>query len=284
MISALNRLPDGSIELTITIPWEKVNQTYQKTLTDLAKKTTVNGFRKGKAPLGKVEQQVGKAAIYEQVVRALIPEVYLEAIKEHKLSPILAPQTQLISAEEKKDWQVKVITCELPKVKLDEYEKAVKTALAGEKIWTPDKAGQKSDTAELETQCLEKIFKALLKTVNVSLPKILVEDEVNRRLSRLIDQTAKLGLTVEQYLTSTGKTTEEIRTEYRRQAEETLKLELILSAIADQKKITISDSEVEKMIQSLPGQEKEKIDTPTQRAYIRQLLRKRQVIDNLLKL
>ena len=113
----------------------------------------------------------------------------------------------------------------------------------------------------------------------------VTEDEVDKMLARLVDQVSRIGLTVEKYLASHGKTSEQLRSEYENQAEQTLKLEMILSQIADQQKVTIKDEEVEKMIKAVPDQKTQKtMDTPAQRAYIRQLLRKRGVIDSLLKL
>jgi FKBP-type peptidyl-prolyl cis-trans isomerase (trigger factor) len=286
MISALNRLSDGTIELTITIPWKKVTEEYQKSLTKLAKNTAIKGFRKGKAPIKKVEENLGKSAIYEEVLKTLIPFVYIEALKKHNLKPIINPQITVISLQENKDWQIKATTCEIPKVDLGDYQEAVRKTLASEKIWTPakDKTKPPLDQKD-ESVRLEKIFKTLLTTANVQIPEILIQDEVNRMLSRLIDQTGKLGLTVEQYLASIGKTSEQIRGEYYQQAEESLKLELILATIADEQKIEISEDEVQKLIQAVPDEEtKKSLDTQTQKAYIRQLLRKRRAIDNLSKL
>jgi len=92
-------------------------------------------------------------------------------------------------------------------------------------------------------------------------------------------------LTVEQYLASIGKTSDQIRTEYHQQAQDSLKLELILAAIADEQKIETSEEEVQKLIQAVPDEEtKKSLDNQAQKAYIRQLLRKRKVIDNLSKL
>lgn len=248
MISALNRLSDGTIELTIIIPWKRVAGEYQ-----------------GKAPIKK-----------EEILKTLIPAVYIEALKEHNLKPIINPQITVISLQENKDWQIKATTCELPKVDLGDYREASRRALASEKIWTP---------AKDESVRLEKIFQSLLATAKVQIPEILIQEEVNRMLSRLIDQTGRLGLTVEQYLASIGKTSDQIRTEYRQQAQDSLKLELILAAIADEQKIEISDSEVQNLIQAAPDEETKKtLANPAQKAYIRQLLRKRQVIDNLNKL
>jgi len=284
MISALNKQTDGTLELTITIPKKRVATAYKKTLSQLVKETEIKGFRKGKAPLKKVEETIGKTKIYEEVLKSLIPEVYVEAVKEQKVKPIINPQISVVSLQEGKDWQIKATTCELPELKLGDYKGEIKKALASEKIWVPGKDKEKK-TEEKESEQLGKIFQILLKTVKTQIPELLIQEEINRMLSRLVDQTGRLGLTVEQYLASIGKTSEQIRQEYRQQAEESLKLELILSAIADKEKVQINDSEVQKMIDAAPDEKTRKaMETPAQHAYIRQLLRKRKAIDKLSKL
>lgn len=283
MISALNKLPDETLELTITIPWTKISESYQKVLEDLTTQTIIKGFRKGKAPVKMVEEKLGKQHLLEETLKEILPQVYLEAVKEHNLKPVVNPQVTVTSLAEGKDWQIKATTCELPKVDLDNYQENIKKTLAAEKIWVPGK--DKKPEPENESQRLDKIFKALLENVKINLPKILIQDEVNRMLSRLIDQTARLGLTVEQYLASTGKTTDQIKNEYQKQAQETIKLELILSSIAEEEKIQVTDEEVQKMIEAIPEEEAKKtFQTPEQKAYLIQLLRKRKVIDNLAKL
>jgi len=283
MTSALSRLENGSLELTVNIPWARIKTSYQQVLAKLAEQTTIKGFRQGKSPTKLVEEKLGKQHLYEETLKEILPQVYLEAVKEHQLKPIVNPQISVNSLAEGKDWQIKAVTCELPKVELGNYQENVRKALAAEKIWTPGQ--DKKAVSENENQRLDKIFRTLLENVKLVFPEILVQDEVNRMLTRLIDQTARLGLTVEQYLASSGKTQEKLKEEYTQQAQETLKLELILSAIADKEKIEITDGEVEKMIAAIPEEETKKAFTSQeQKAYIKQLLRKRRVIDNLAKL
>lgn len=291
MISALNKLPDGTIELTITIPCKRIIKSYDEMVQRLAKTAEVKGFRKGKAPKKLIEKRLDKSKVYEEVLKELVPQVYIEAVKEYNLTPIVNPKVQVVTLEENKDWVIKAITCELPKVKLGNYKGVVRHALAAEKIWIPGKevtakgTKESAKNTETEDKRLRKIFNALLETVRLKVPAMLIEDEVNRMLSRLLDQTNRLGLTVEQYLASVGKTSEQLRLEYRKTAEEQIKLELILSAIADEEEIKIKDAEVEAMIKATPDEKaRQALDTPAQRAYIRQILRKRAMIDNLLKL
>lgn len=283
MISALNQLADGTVEITITVPQGRVASSYQKTLQALAKEVQIKGFRRGKAPLALAEKEIQKTRIYEEVLKTLIPEVYLESVKEHQLKPIVNPRVNIISLEESKDWQIKAVTCELPSIDLGDYREAVKKALATEKIWVPGK--DKTAPPKDENQHLEKILQVLLETVKLSIPEILVQEEIDRMLARLIDQTTQLGITVEQYLISSHKTKDQLRQEYRQEAEKSLKLEFILNAIAEAEKITVPETEIEKMITAVPDEKaRQALASPDQRAYIRQLLRKRQVIDSLKRL
>lgn len=285
MTSALTRLPNGNVELTVSIPWKKITIAYEDSLSQLAKKAEIKGFRKGKAPLKIVETKIGKQAIYEQVLKTIIPDFYSQAVKEQKIRPIVSPQVRVTSLEENKDWQIVATTCELPKVNLGDYKGEARSAMAAEKIWVPGEDKKKSSESKNAEERLSKIFKVLLEKCQVDLPEILISDEVNRMLARLIDQTNKLGLTVEQYLASVNKNIDQLKAEYKKQAEETLKLELILSAIADDQKTTVSEQEIEQMLGAIPDEKTRlAMNTPEQRIYLKQLLRKRHVIDNLTSL
>ena len=283
MTTALNRLTDGTIELTINIPRVKVKREYERAIEEMVKQTEIKGFRKGKAPRNLVEEKADKNKIYEEVLKNLVPEVYLEAVREHNLKPIVNPQVRVISLEENKDWQIQAVTCEQPKTELGDYKIAIKGETAASKILVPGK--KETPEKEKEEQVLAKIFRALLKTVKTTIPKILITEEVNRMLARLVDQTGKLGLSIEQYLSSIGKTGDQLRAEYTQQAEETLKLELILGRIADEERIEVSEKEVVQMIEAAPDEtSRKRMEAPEQKAYIEQILRKRKAVEKLLKM
>ena len=284
MNSKIERKTDGTIVIDISIPWKKVQENYQKTVEDLGKEMEIKGFRKGKAPIALVEKSLKKSSIYEEILRNLIPEVYVEVVKANALKPIVNPQIKVISLEEGKDWEIQAMVCELPEVVLGDYKKLIAEETAGDKIWVPGKEEKQEDKEKTEDEKLQKIFNVLLKNAKITLPEMLASEEVNRMLSRLIEQTEKLGITVEQYLVSVGKTSEQVKEEYRHQAEETLELELILGKIADLEGIKVEDEEVEKMLAAVPDEKsRESLNSPSQTAYLKQLLRKRKVIDLLLK-
>ncbi len=108
-------------------------------------------------------------------------------------------------------------------------------------------------------------------------------EEVGRRLAGLLDQIQKLGLSLEQYLSSSGKTVEQIREEYRRSAEENLSLEFILNKIAEEEKISVEPGEIEKVIAGAKTEEEKKA-LESQKYYLATLLRRQKTLDFLASL
>jgi FKBP-type peptidyl-prolyl cis-trans isomerase (trigger factor) len=279
MTVALSRLANGTIELTITIPWSEVKTSYDQVVEEFVKEAELPGFRKGKAPRKLVEEKLDKTKVYEEVLKRIVPKGYAEAVKQENLTPIISPRVEIIAAQEGQDWQFRAQTCEKPEVKLGNYQEAI-TKLKKEKhakIWVPGKEEKEEKSKELT---LDEILKVLLEANQVQVPTLLVEDEANRMLSRLIDQTQKLGLTVEQYLVSQGKTTEGLRVEYKEQANRNLALEFILEAIADQEKIQISDEEIEKVIKAAKDI-KEQEALRAQKYYLATILRRQKTLDHV---
>lgn len=282
--SILAKTPNGELQITITIPATEIQKTYDGVVEDTTKTIELPGFRRGKAPKKMVAEKVEKDKIYEKVLQKVIPASYLEAIKEHRLSPIIAPKIEMLRAKEGEDWEIRATTCERPEISLGDYKEAVRKVLAPSKLWTPDKKPSNPEAGkEAEgTEKTQKVVKALLETVKIDLPKLLVEDELNRALASLIEQTGKLGLTIDQYLASIGKSVEQLREEYRIRVEGDLKLQFILDAVANAEKLEIKDGEIEALI-STAGDEKIKQDfnTPLTRAYLRGILARRKALDFL---
>ena len=219
----LTWLPQKTFTLEFSIPWEDVKLTYNKVLEQLTKTAKISGFREGKAPKDIVEKSMDKGKLYGEVINQLLPVSYAKAVMQHKLKPAVNPKVNIIKAEENESWQFKATSCELPEIKLGDYAKLVKGALAKDKIWTPAKGEPfqaKSPDAKkpelTETQKFNLIAKALIDGLKIDLPDLLISNERDRLLSRLLDQVQKLGLTIDQYAQSNGKTVDQLKTHPKR--------------------------------------------------------------------
>lgn len=272
MISAITKTEDGTINLTVTIPWARVEETQKEVVEQLSKEVQLPGFRKGKAPKKLIEEKIDPEKVREEVLRKLLPQTYSEAVKEHNLNPILSPQIHVEKLDNDKDWQYMAVTCELPEVDLGDYKEEVKKLTAKGKIALPGK--------EPQPVPFEEISKSILESVKVTIPKIILDREVDRLLSQTLDEIKKLGLTLDQYLASTGKTTEILRKEYEAKAENDVKLEFALGKISDSEKISVSDEELTKTINEAKTPE-EKKSLEANRYLLASIIRQRKTLEFL---
>ena len=282
----IKKLPKSEVEIIIVIPWEEIKITYEKLVERAASELQIKGFRKGKVPKKIVEENLDKSKIYSQVIQELIPNYYEEALRKNNLNPIVNPEITLVSSKENSDWEIKILICEKPQINLGNYKEELSKLNKTSDIWVPatqtGKEPQK-DQQKKKDEKIQEIIKWLLENTKIELSDILIEQEVNRRLSELIDQTQKLGLTVEQYLISSGKTTEILKDEYRKQAYETWLIELALNQIADEENIVVDNKEIEETIQKIPSEE-EKRKLEAQRYLLASIIRRQKTLDFLASL
>lgn len=286
MTSALTRLSGSAFELTLTVPWADVKSIYDKVFAELAAEIEIEGFRKGKAPKELVDKKIDRSKIYGEVVNRILPDSYQKALAEHSLKPIVTPKVQIAQAEEEKDWQFIAKAAEKPKIDLDGYQEAIKTQNASGKIWTPATSNQPpatKDDEEEKTKKINAIIEKLLEVAKAELPELLVESEVNRLMTALIDDVRHAGLTFEQYLQSSGQTAETLREKYRSQAETTLKLEFILEAVAEDLSVTVSQAEIDAVITKETDTKKQEA-LKSQSYMIASILRRENTITRLLSL
>ncbi len=95
--------------------------------------------------------------------------------------------------------------------------------------------------SELETRVLD----AFLGQVDVPLPETLVNDELQFRASRFVQQLNLMGISLEQYQQGAETTREQLEADLRAQAERAVKAQLVLEAVAAAEGIEASDEEVE---------------------------------------
>lgn len=274
MTSALIREDNGTIKLTITIPWEDVVKTRDEVMQSVQKTANVAGFRKGKAPKKLVEENINDAALREDILKKLLPNHYIKAIEEHKLRPIMNPKIHVEAVEPNKDWSFTALTCEMPEITFADYKKKIKDITAKSKIVIPGKENEKNEPN------FDEIIKTLLDATTVTIPQILVEQEADRLLAQMLDEVKKLGLTLDQYMQSTGRTPETFREEYVKKAEQDIKLEFALQKVAETEKITVEQKEIEEAINASKSPEEK--DNLIKNSYLlANILRQQKTLDFL---
>lgn len=272
--STVAKEENGNIQITFTIPYSLISQAQDKVVEEYAKEAEIPGFRKGNAPIEKVKEKIPEASLTEKALARILPEALSSAIAENKIRPAIYPKFELISAKPNENWQVRAITCELPQIILPDYAKLIKEGI----IKTPKEPSR--DEKE------QKIIKILLDAISINIPKLLVSEEVDARLSSLLQRIEKLGLSLEGYLGSIGKTPEKLREEYELQAKNTISIELILNEVIKDQKIEVKESQVDETIKAASADTKlaESLNTPEQRRFIKSVLARRSALDYLISL
>ena len=281
MTFKLDKQSDASIDITATISWSDIKVEYDTIFATLLKEIEVPGFRKGMAPKNLAEAKIDKTRVYEEVLKKFVPKVYSQAVTELKITPIISPKVEVRQAEENKDWVIIIRTCEKPPIKLGDYRGAISQLKKNypPQIWTP---GEKPTDGKKSEPAVGEILDAIYNISAVTLPEILVDQETNRLLSNTYNELQKLGLTVEQYLDSQGKTSELLKHEYQEQAKKTLTLEFALEVIADSENTSVSNAEIDEVIKKAKTDNERKA-LENERYYLAGLLRRQKTLTELLK-
>ena len=137
--STIKRLDDGTIDIAVVLPWSLVKKTQEEIIEEHVKDASVPGFRKGKAPRKLIEESLDKGHIKEDVLRKLLPQAYANAVKEHKITPIISPKIHVQKLDDEKDWEFSAQTCEMPKIDLGKYKDEVKKGPRKSQIQVPVK-------------------------------------------------------------------------------------------------------------------------------------------------
>lgn len=283
--SVIAKEEDGNIQITFTIPFDTIQKSQEETLAEFAKDIEIPGFRKGQAPIGKVREKVSQSQLIEHSLGHLLPKALAEAVSNNKLKIAIYPKFELIKAQEGEAWQIRGITCELPTVDLGEYKKEIAGVLRAKSIVVPGKEEAKTESKEQKESV---VLKALVDSVKIKVPAILIEQEADSRLSSLLARLEKLGLALESYLASINKKAEDLRAEYALQAKDAILIDLALNKIAEEEKLTVDPKELESALQisaaSNPTKKESEQESEDRKRMIESILRRRKALDYLLSL
>lgn len=258
---------NNTYEATVKVPVDKVNEHFKQALEHEAEHIEIKGFRKGKAPLNVVKENIDMSKLRGHALNHLLTEAYQKVVNENKINPIVYPRFNVKKFDEGEEGEFVIILIEKPKIELGDYAKTAK------------ELGKKN--SEIKGQ---DIVDELVKTTKVGVASQLVDEEVSRMLSSLIDQTSRMGITVDQYLESQGKKAEQLRDDYKKVAEDTIKADFLLTEIANKEGITITDEEVSATIAAIPDEKsREALSSPEQKGYIRAVLTKSKTLDKLME-
>lgn len=285
----IKKLPKSTTEITVDIDWSAIQSEYSTAFDKLHSDLTVEGFRKGKAPKAIAEKHIAKEKVYQELLNTLLGKIYQEILQKEDLKPIANPKIDLKKAKENENWEVVITIAEKPVVDLGDYKKNIQDAKAEMKkddIWVPGKeenAASPEKTEEQKQKLLNTVLSTIMDKAKCEIPDMLVEEELEGRLTRLVDEVQKVGLTTESYLKSKNTTIDQLKEQYKKEIENTYKMEFILAELADRENIKVEQADLDKLFEGIKTEEEKKM--AQQNAYFyASILRKQKTLDYLTSL
>ena len=124
----------------------------------------------------------------------------------------------------------------------------------------------------------ESVVDALIDSTNVELPSVTIDQEISYMEAERNVFLQRMNIRVDDYLQSTGKTSDETRSEMKEDAIKRLKRSFLISKIGELENIAVSEEELEKRLDALKtsrGNQKINVDS------VRQSLLTEKTIDRL---
>jgi len=118
MKSTAKSIEHRQVELHIEAEQQEYEAATVEAFKHLARRASVPGFRKGKAPRQVLEKHIGHEAVVDEAIEHIFPELYEQALVTHELHPITTPDVEL---EKREPPTFKVIVPLTPEVTLGDY-------------------------------------------------------------------------------------------------------------------------------------------------------------------
>ncbi|MCF0110784.1 MAG: trigger factor, partial [Erysipelotrichaceae bacterium] len=107
---------------------------------------------------------------------------------------------------------------------------------------------------DAESKMNDQILGAVVDGATVEIPEVMIEDETNSMLEDVKNRLAQQGLEMDFYLQMMGKTEQDLRDDYKEEAEKRVKTRLVLKAVAKAEGIEVSVEELEDEFKALADQ------------------------------
>ncbi len=112
----------SKVKLHVTVPAPEFERAIDAAFRKLAREVRIPGFRPGKAPRRLLEARLGSEVAREQALQDALPEYYVDAVNEHDVDVIAAPEIQITAGQDDGDVEFVAVVEIRPQVKLLGYD------------------------------------------------------------------------------------------------------------------------------------------------------------------
>ena len=100
MRSTVEPLEGNKVKLSVELDESEFDKAIDNAFRTIAREVRIPGFRPGKAPRRVLEARFGADVARDQALRDALPEFYVDAVKEHDVDAIAAPEIEITSGQE----------------------------------------------------------------------------------------------------------------------------------------------------------------------------------------
>ncbi len=285
----VQKQPKNVISLEITVPNVDLKAIYENILAELVSTSTVTGFRQGKAPKEKVLESLDTGKLHGEVVNKALQTFYPQALKEHHILPAGNPRVEIKQFDLDKDFIFIASVPQKPEIEIGDYETLLKKTLQERKAKASEEKAEKLKKGESINDVHDHlhpsdVVQALLEVSKLEVADIMIEEETNRMLARLLEQAEQVGLSLDQYLQAQGKTAEQLRADYDKISEQTIKAEFILAELVKKASIEVSDEEVKQALAASGAPDvEEQMKDKMKVWYVKAILEKNKLITQIME-
>lgn len=122
LVVSTESLPGSQVGVTVEVPPDQVDRAFDRVLQRLQQKVRIEGFRPGKAPRALVEARVGPAALREEAIELLVPEVVTQVLREQEIAAIDRPKVDIQEFERGRPARFVAKVSVYPEVKLPDLD------------------------------------------------------------------------------------------------------------------------------------------------------------------
>lgn len=281
----LQNLPKNTFKLAITLSVEEIKKSQEKVWAKIIENAELDGFRKGKAPEELVKSRVDPHKVEKEILVDLISTYYPQAVEEQKLTPVADPKVEANELNLEKDYTFSVTVATRPQITVGDYKKTVKDVYDKKNTEPKSSDDAKSDAKTEQAHehihlTPNEIIEAVTSVTTAEISDLLIEEEVNKMLSRLVNQVQAIKLDIDAYLKSQNKTSESLKAEYAQIAQKNITGELAMLEVIKTEGIEATDAEVEQTLDAMGDAKlKEQYSKDEyQKAYIKAIIAKNKAI------
>jgi trigger factor len=121
MESTLEELEGNKIKLSVQVGAAEVDKAVDAAARKLAREVRLPGFRPGKVPRRVLEARMGHGALRQEALRESLPDFYAEAVREHEVDVIAAPEIDITEGQESGDLRFDAVVEVRPHVQIPGY-------------------------------------------------------------------------------------------------------------------------------------------------------------------